>query len=695
MINYLNKKYMFCIIFIGILLLIDVKPGFLQETAESVLNPGEIHFEFNKIVDSMLEPASCYDQVCGSNIQYSYETLMISDRSNEGFFIGVLADSWSLSSDGKKYTFNLKHGITYHDRTPFNAYTMKYSIERMMLINDKSGPAYLLQEYILGGNILLQNDDINITEAKTYLSACGIQAPSDYVLEIVIDSPFIPFLTIIANFALAISPAAVIQHLPSNYTTNQSDNEFGMITLTDLFPNLNDWTKLGLEANHDPAISGIVPQADTSRPSFNSWFLNHMVGTGPWVLESYIANETIIYTKNTDWAGTFASNAVDKIIITQEPETDTIELHFELGQTDWLTNYNNIHDYFNPEGQLIISGINFYTKPKPVTNFLYFDLGENATPFVQPANNIDETWNLTHIQNKQLVRFASNDTFYASLNNPFTSLKFRQAFSNAFDYDSFISQFYYNILGTRAVGVIPRGMVGHQADLIVKKIIPSFDAPKAKQLFQEVGWRGNITFVSTGAVRDYMFMIHKLLKSTIESMNIGITITIATDPNRIGAENNPIKYGGWWADYNDAYNMVFSIFHSTGFISMFLTHYSTLSLDALIDQSKYETNTTNRLNLFREIELLAASDTPFIYLANLNDVFILRDWLHGVEESGSLDPMNGPYRLNFEHISKGTPVVTTSTSTTTPPPGGIPGFEHGIILVLVLAGFARKKEKWI
>ena len=696
MVNYLNKKYLFCILFIEILLLTSVKPAMLQETTESVINPGEIHVEINLIMETILDPAVCYDTVCGSTNDYSYETLIKS-----GSFIGVLADSWSLSEDGKTYTFNLKHGITYQDGAPFNAYSMKYSIERMMLINDKVGPAYMLQEHVLGGNLLLQNDDINITEAKTYLSAGGIQAPSEYVLEISINNPFVPFLSILANFGNAISPIAVIEHRPSTYTTNQSDNEFGMITLTDLFPNLHDWTKLGLEANHNPAISGIVPQADTSRPSFNTYFQYHMVGTGPWILQTYIANETVIYTKNTDWAGTFAPNAVDKIIMTQEPDTETIQLNFDSGQTDWLFNYNNIEDYINSEGKLMKSGINFYTKQRPAIHFAYFDLGENATPFVQPANDIGETWNLTHIQNEQLVRFASNNSFYASVNNPFTSLKFRQAFSYAFDYDSYIYQFFHNILGTRAVGVIPSGMAGHQDDLIAKKIIPSFDVPKAKQLFQEVGWRGNITFVSTGFTGgklNYIYLLHKLLKSAIESMNIGITITVVTDPEIASSAQgmyNPIKFGGWGGDYNDAYNMVSGIFHSTGPISMYFTHYSTPSLDALIDQSKYETNSTHRLEIFREIEILAASDAPFIYLVYPKDLFILRDWLHGVEESGSLDPMNGPWRLNFEHISKGTPVVTTSTSITTPSPGGITGFEHGIILVLVLAGFARKKEKWI
>src|SRR5947209_6668424 len=41
-----------------------------------------------------------------------------------------LAESWTVSKDGLRYTFKLRKGITFHDGTPFTAEAVKFSIER-------------------------------------------------------------------------------------------------------------------------------------------------------------------------------------------------------------------------------------------------------------------------------------------------------------------------------------------------------------------------------------------------------------------------------------------------------------------------------------------------------------------------------------------------------------------------------------
>ena len=43
-----------------------------------------------------------------------------------------LASSWTISPDGKTYTFNLRKGVKFHDGTPLNADAVVFSIGRMM-----------------------------------------------------------------------------------------------------------------------------------------------------------------------------------------------------------------------------------------------------------------------------------------------------------------------------------------------------------------------------------------------------------------------------------------------------------------------------------------------------------------------------------------------------------------------------------
>src|SRR5688572_32541328 len=42
----------------------------------------------------------------------------------------VLATSWTVSKDGKTYTFKLREGVTFSDGTPFDAAAVKLSVER-------------------------------------------------------------------------------------------------------------------------------------------------------------------------------------------------------------------------------------------------------------------------------------------------------------------------------------------------------------------------------------------------------------------------------------------------------------------------------------------------------------------------------------------------------------------------------------
>jgi len=55
-----------------------------------------------------------------------------------------LAESWTISRDGLRYTFKLRRGITFHDGTPFNAEAVKFSIERQI---DPEHPANKLGKY--------------------------------------------------------------------------------------------------------------------------------------------------------------------------------------------------------------------------------------------------------------------------------------------------------------------------------------------------------------------------------------------------------------------------------------------------------------------------------------------------------------------------------------------------------------------
>jgi peptide/nickel transport system substrate-binding protein len=60
-----------------------------------------------------------------------YDTLVYEDPSGGGYVPG-LAESWTITSDGLTYTFDLRMDVVFHDGTPFNAQAVKDNIDYIM-----------------------------------------------------------------------------------------------------------------------------------------------------------------------------------------------------------------------------------------------------------------------------------------------------------------------------------------------------------------------------------------------------------------------------------------------------------------------------------------------------------------------------------------------------------------------------------
>ena len=99
-----------------------------------------------------------------------------------------LATSWTVSPDGKEYTFQLRKGVKFQDGTDFTSAAVKSSFERVLKINQ--GPAWM------------------------FSSIDQITCPDDYTVTFVLKQPFSAFLAVLANIwgTGIISPAAVTKN---------------------------------------------------------------------------------------------------------------------------------------------------------------------------------------------------------------------------------------------------------------------------------------------------------------------------------------------------------------------------------------------------------------------------------------------------------------------------------------------------
>lgn len=106
--------------------------------------------------------------------------------------VPALATKWDISADGTVYTFNLRHGVKFHDGSPFNAEAVKFTFDRML----KEDHPY---------------HDTGPFPLSFFFSAVqDVTVLADDKVQFTLDKPYAPFLSNLAYpTGLIVSPAAV------------------------------------------------------------------------------------------------------------------------------------------------------------------------------------------------------------------------------------------------------------------------------------------------------------------------------------------------------------------------------------------------------------------------------------------------------------------------------------------------------
>src|SRR5512139_3564530 len=106
------------------------------------------------LVDSLpttLDPAVGYDSSAMSVIQNIYETLVTYSGSEVRQVAPLLAESWTVSSEQRRFTFRLRSGVRFHNGHPLTADGVVYSLRRAMQLNQ--GPAWILSQCLASEDV--------------------------------------------------------------------------------------------------------------------------------------------------------------------------------------------------------------------------------------------------------------------------------------------------------------------------------------------------------------------------------------------------------------------------------------------------------------------------------------------------------------------------------------------------------------
>jgi len=256
----------------------------------------------------------------------------------------------------------------------------------------------------------------------------------------------------------------------------------------------------------------VSPKAlDAAAANKDYWSTGVDAGTGPYMLESYKADQEIVLAKNPDYWGGWQAGQYDKVLVSIVPEATTRQQMLESGDADIVTTI-------------------------PADSYASFASNPDFTVSTEPA----------------LFNYTA---FFNTTKKPLNDIKVRQALSYAFPYDDII-KIGASGRGTQSHGTAPNGVFPYSTD--VKQY--TYDIEKAKQLLKDAGHDGGkfsltLTYASENSTEE---AFAPLIKDSFAQIGVDVTITPMQFSEQWAlAKADPAKAQDiflllYWPTYSDA-----------------------------------------------------------------------------------------------------------------------------------------------
>ena len=458
----------------------------------------------------------------------------------------------TVSADGRGYTFKLKPGVKFQDNPCFPhgkgrelvAEDFVYSIKRVADPQVQSPWFSVLADKIQGLDAW-RNKYTDGVQADYTAAIAGLQALDKYTLQLTLNKPWPQLPYIFAMPCYYVVPREAVVH-------------------------------------------------------YGKEFLNHPVGTGPFMLKEFKAQlNKLVYHKNPTFRDKrFPSEAheayqhmladagkklplVDKVITHVVTEEQPKWLKFQQGNVDVME------------------------IPK-----------DTMTQEVVENNSLAPQWQQKGIQ---LFLAPTQTVSFFVINNGHKlfkdNVKLRQALSLAYDRQRVIKLSGRSIC-TPAQSIVPPGLAGYQKDYI--NPYATYDLAQAKQLLAEAGYpagKGLPVIVLETASSTRSKQIGALFKKCMAK--IGVNIKVVPHPfpelsKRIAQKKTMIHCISWTADYPDAESFLKLLYKSDQSVGIG-ANFNDPDYNALYEKATVMQPSPGRTALYERLNQLAAEKAPVIY----------------------------------------------------------------------------------
>lgn len=352
-------------------------------------------------------------------------------------------------------------------------------------------------------------------------------------------------------------------------------------------------------------------------------FVNHPVGTGPYILKNWKRNYRIEFERNPKWV---ATGRVELYPSKGSEEARAAGLLDDAGKKmpfiDRIVQY--VVDDAATQWMMFLSG-----------HFSFSGISrDNWDAVITPGRGLVNELNE---QNVKLISSPTMDLFYLGFNmdDPVVgkNKKLRQALSCAYDPNLLVQ--YYNGRITPVYGPLPKPLAGFKPEPTAY----SYNLEKAKKLLAEAGYpngidpetnrRLELTLELGGATPDVRQRVD-LLIDMFDKVNVVLTASYNNWPTfleKMDRRQAQIFQLGWVADYPDPENFL-QLFYSEN-MSPGPNHsnYANSEFDKLYDQMRVLLPGSEKDRLCAQMADLVIEDCPWIFQYQPMGFSLVHGWL--------------------------------------------------------------------
>ncbi len=337
------------------------------------------------------------------------------------------------------------------------------------------------------------------------------------------------------------------------------------------------------------------------------WLRDNMVGTGPYVLDTYSQSQQAVFNRNPNYWGGWDGE------------------HFE---------------------QLFVK----YVK-EPATERLLLEQGEVDVALFLPDDAVEE---LDGTEGIFVTDVPSFNLYYLVFNckdGPTADKKVRQALSYGFDYQTWVNDVMRG-KAQQARGPIPSNFIGFNPDTPQY----TYDPDKARQLLSDAGYPDGGFEIDYTYETGYFWKrpLGELFQSNMADLGVTVNIQELSPSAWADLLSNPETarhaFGlVWWPTLATPFDYMFSLFATgaQGTAGYNWGYYSNPELDTLLEQGSAEVDAAKRTETYNKAQDLLVDDAPALFVYEKHYRLPMRDNVEGFV-------FNGVYieTLNFYGMSK-------------------------------------------